>query len=112
MFIHFQKNETYWRRVVDKKAKYKFMHLRESRSDRFSLKILGLRLKFIELIENTSPELWNLNYFKDLSEKVLFPAMNMISMNVMQIIPISHLAQPIHNHIEHRSIAIEVSVAA
>lgn len=68
--MNFHKNDTYWRRVVQKKTKYMFTHLNETRANEFSYKKLGLKMKFIELIENTVPELWDTNYFKELSRQV------------------------------------------
>lgn len=110
MFMYFRQNDTYWRRVVETNTKYKFTHLNESRTVGFSYKKLALRMKFIELIETTSPEEWNLNHFVDLARKV--NAFCSTRLNWFYETFPFHIAQSVHNQIEHHSIAVKISVAA
>jgi hypothetical protein len=63
-------NNTYWRRICEKKAKDRPKFYRLCSNPRMTWKKFGVETKLTEIIETTAPESMDDDYFKRLQQKV------------------------------------------
>uniref|UniRef100_A0A336LUV2 CSON005138 protein n=1 Tax=Culicoides sonorensis TaxID=179676 RepID=A0A336LUV2_CULSO len=61
--------DTFWKRVVKAKSHYPVDYLNSLNDDQTNWKEKGIELKFAEIIQNTEPERWEIDFFSKLSVK-------------------------------------------